>query len=221
MNNSEISEIEKILEYCFKDKTLLVTSFTHSSYSNENNVESYERLEFFGDSILEFIVREYLYINHNKNEGIMSKSKTKIVSEKPLSQAIDSLKLSKYLRFGIGQAKAEATSAIKSDLFEAIIACMYLDSNDMNVAKKSVLKNLKDKLNIPEEDFKTKIKEYVDKKKIGKIEYIATQSGEGHNPQFSVKLIIDNKLISRGSGGKKKQAENIAAKKACEHYKII
>ena len=88
MLNFEADKIEKILNYKFKDKNLLKTAFTHSSYANDNNIQSNQRLEFLGDSVLNFIVADFLYQNFDVEEGKMSKWRSKIVNCDSLSNVI-------------------------------------------------------------------------------------------------------------------------------------
>ena len=128
-----ISEAEKIIGYKFKDKKLLLKALTHSCYSNEHRVESNERLEFLGDAIIEFIITERLYLEFKSKEGDLSKIRSMIVSEKPLSEAIDKLGLEKCLLKGVGESKTSISSkAVKCDMFEAIVGAIYLDGGIEN-----------------------------------------------------------------------------------------
>ena len=82
--------------YSFKNEELLNTALSHSSYANEHNIKRYERLEFLGDSVLGFVVTDYLFKNKHNDEGKMTENKQGIVSTKPLSRAIDKLKLNLF-----------------------------------------------------------------------------------------------------------------------------
>ena len=117
----------------FKKKKILQTAFVHSSYSNEHRIESNERLEFLGDAVIEFIITEILYLQFQGREGDMSKIRSLVVSEKPLSEAIDKLGLSKYLLNGVGESKNTTESkAVKCDLFEALVGAIFLDGGIEN-----------------------------------------------------------------------------------------
>ena len=99
-------ECEERLGYSFKDKTLLRTCFTHSSYSHEHGGKNNERLEFFGDSILGFVVTEYLFDKFpGEGEGQLTLYKQQIVSRKPLAEAIVRLGLNDYILYGEGERK--------------------------------------------------------------------------------------------------------------------
>ena len=86
-----------------EDKELLLTSLTHTSYANEHNVTSYERLEFLGDSVLQLIVSEYLYSNTSLKEGAMSKMRASFVCESALASYAKEIGYIPYIRVGYGQ----------------------------------------------------------------------------------------------------------------------
>ena len=118
---NRIAEIENIIGYTFRDKDLLETAFTHSSFSNEKHVENNEKLEFLGDSVLNFVIAELLYLTSLEDEGAMTVSRASIVSREPLAAEIEKLGLLKYLRVGIGVLRTRNWSTkFKSNLFEAI-----------------------------------------------------------------------------------------------------
>ena len=99
LDKAVTDEIESIIGYVFRDKNLLITAFTHASYCNEHRgTVSYDRLEFFGDSILGFLMAQRLYFGTDKSEGEMTKLRASSVSEEPLAAEIDRLGLMKYLQ---------------------------------------------------------------------------------------------------------------------------
>ena len=105
-------------------------AFTHSSYANENNTEDYERLEFLGDKILDFIVSEYLYVNESLTEGEMTKLRASYVCENALYEYSKELGLDKLLKLGKGEESTGGREkpSIVADLFEAFLAATYLIS---------------------------------------------------------------------------------------------
>ena len=132
-NSKNLLEVENIIGYIFNDKNLLSRAFTHSSYANENkNSEDYERLEFLGDAILEYLVSLYLFETYpSKNEGSLSKMRANLVSAETLSAIIDDLGLINYVKVGSGNASENILKSedVKCDIFEAIVGAIHLDSN--------------------------------------------------------------------------------------------
>ena len=204
-----ISEIEKAINYTFNNKELLLTALTHTSYSNENDCESYQRLEFLGDSILGFITAEKLYfIHNNKDEGFLSKMRAGIVCEESLAGFARTINLEKYIRLGIGEIKTNGMNkaSILSDVFEALFGAIYLDS-DLAKASEWLSGIITDDcyLNFVYNDYKTILQE---KFKNKDIKYVTTDVQN----QFSAKVYINNVLSGEGIGTSKKNAEQNAAK---------
>ena len=218
-----INEAEKIIGYKFKDKKLLLKALTHSSYSNEHRVESNERLEFLGDAIIEFIITERLYLEFKSKEGDLSKIRSMIVSEKPLSEAIDKLGLEKCLLKGVGESKNSISSkAVKCDMFEAIVGAIYLDGgienakSFFNVAVGEKLKNIK--LNGFVDDPKTKLQELL---KQAKIVYQTSKSGADHKPTYKTNVFINDVKMGKGIGSNKRESEEMAANQAINNLKQV
>lgn len=125
----DVSEAEEKLGYSFRDKMLLRKAFTHASYINENpGSESNEILEFFGDSILGFVVKEHLFKRFpEKHEGELTEICQHILSTDPLSSAVLRMRLNDCLLLGVGELKNKDNKSICEDLFEASVAAIYLD----------------------------------------------------------------------------------------------
>lgn len=191
---NNIVKIEKIVNYEFKDKSLLEEALTHSSFANENKVNSYERLEFLGDSLLEYIVSDYIYLNFpNLPEGKLTKLRAMLVQEKTLANILNELGISEFILLGKSLKKYNLSMAC--DVFESIIGAIYLDGG-MEKAREFVLKFLiKDIENIDKivqnsVDFKTKLQELLQGE--GKtIEYVKESVENG----FKVGIKIDGKII--------------------------
>lgn len=218
-----ISEAEKIIGYKFKDKKLLLKALTHSSYSNEHRVESNERLEFLGDAIIEFIITERLYLEFKKKEGDLSKIRSNLVSEKPLSEAIDKLGLEKCLLKGVGESKNTISSkAVKCDMFEAIVGAIYLDGGIenakifFNFAIGEKLNSIK--LNGFVDDPKTKLQELL---KQAKIVYQTSKSGADHKPTYKTNVFINDVKMGKGIGSNKRESEEMAANQAINNLKQV
>lgn len=222
----EMMDAEAKIGYSFRDKNLLRRSFTHSSYSNENNAASNESLEFLGDSVLNFVVTSYIFDrNPNMNEGQLTKLRATIVSAVPLSETIKFLKLDENILLGEGEKKANNLSHnIYCDLFEAIVGALYLDGG-LEIAKKFILKTLSRRLNnglhkIDTTDYKSQLSEFTQKNLKATVKYqTALKTGPSHNPDFTINVIFNNEIICQGKGNTKKLAEQDAAKNAMEVLK--
>ena len=220
-------EIEKKIKYNFNNKALLKTALTHTSYANSHGIESNEKLEYLGDSILEFITSKYLY-NHftNLTEGEMTKVRATVVCEQSLYEVATKLGFSDLLITGGGEkinGKVK-NKAILADSIEAVIAAIYLDSNLEN-AEKFIITNLKDAMNIEakhadEKDHKTALQEKLQEHGNVKIEYrIIAEKGPDHDKYFITELLCDGKVLAQGEGKSKKAAEMDAARIALENMK--
>lgn len=226
----EISKIEEIIGYEFKNKELLRQCFTHASYAHLYKEKDNEILEFFGDAIIQFIVTEYLVEGVKGDEGDFTKYRSLIVSKEPLQKSVKKLKLTDYMLLSDGQRKtANADDKMYSSLYEALCAGIYKDGG-LEQAKKFVFKTIiKDfeKLRRLKEDKseqvkqgKTLLQEYIQQNKVGSILYqTLSKTGPDHQPEFRVALLINGKVISEGKGKSKKQAETIAAEKALKILK--
>ena len=127
-----IEQLEKTIGYVFKDKTLLVTALTHSTYANSHGVESNERLEYLGDAVLQFIVTERQYLAQKDSEGVLTKRRQGVVCEEALLTAVESMSLGEWLLYeGSGQNVGKKTM---SSLYESVLAAVYLDGG-MDAAK--------------------------------------------------------------------------------------
>lgn len=215
LTQSEIAIIEKSIGYTFLDKALLEKAFTHSSIANLYNIESNERLEFFGDSVLSLIVSEELYNNLDADEGKLSHIRAQIVSAQNLAGIVDALKLTQiYEKY----TKCELSVNVKGDLFESLLGAIYIDGG-LDVAKRFVDNNIdlsaqgvtKQKDN----DFKSPLQTYLQGCGITEFKYATlSQTGQAHKPLFEVGLYIDKSLICTAKAGSKQKAEQQCAEKA-------
>ena len=220
-----MQRLEKELGYEFKNKSLLKQALTHTSYAYEHNINSNEKLEFLGDSILEFISSQYLYKNYiNLKEGEMTKVRATVVCEKSLYKIAKLHNFSDFLYLGKSERlnKGKERPAILADSVEAVIAAMYLDGG-LEVASKFIISNLKDEIeiaskNVGLKDYKTVLQEKLQEKGEVKIEYIIIgESGPDHDKLFESEVRYNNKVLATGKGKSKKQAEMQAAQKALEN----
>ena len=222
-----MEKIEESINYVFKDKSLLKKALTHTSYAYENKIESNEKLEFLGDSILEFISSKYLFKNfQNLKEGEMTKVRATVVCEKSLYKIAKLHNFNEFLYVGKSERKTggENRPAILADSVEAIIAAIYLDGGLEN-AEKFILDNLKEEIkqatkHVGDKDYKTVLQEKLQENGEVKIEYeIIQEKGPDHNKSFEAQVSCEGKILAKGKGKSKKEAEMHAAKKALEILK--
>ncbi len=175
----------KVSNYVFKNDKYIKLALTHSSYSSEN----YERLEFLGDSILDFVVAKYFFDNTDQSEGNLTKLRSHFVSADNLSVVFDNLNVSNLVL--LGKSCKELTKSIKCDMFEAIVAAVYLDSN-LEVCEKFILNNIFiENINqIELLDSKSKLQEWAQANKMSVTYTLIEQKGESHNPTFTVEAKV-------------------------------
>lgn len=218
------SEIEAIIKYTFKNKDLLRCAFTHSSYSRENGKGIYnnERLEFLGDSVLGFIVADHLFRKKGRNnEGKMTREKQSLVSKVPLGLAIESIGLQKYLIVGESMENVGANISSCENLFEAIVAAIYLDGG-LESAKQFIyeflIKNAdkgKSSKITSKRDSKSELQEKMQSKKLGTPKYeLISKTGPDHDPLFTIGVVIGGKTVAVGQGKNKSDASKDAATRA-------
>ena len=221
---NDFEKFEQNIGYIFKNKDLLRTALTHTSYAYENKVKSYERLEYLGDSILEFISSKYLFENfQNLSEGEMTKVRAYAVCEDSLYKIALKHNFSDFLYLGKSEkSSTNDKKAILADSVEAVIAAMYLDSDDMNIVQEFILKNIREQVefashNVGVKDYKTVLQEKLQEHGEVTIKYnIIKEDGPDHNKTFTVEVECDGKKLATGTGRSKKQAEMEAARKAIE-----
>lgn len=214
----------KILKYLnipYKNIEYYEIAFTHTSYANEHKIQSYERLEYLGDAVLELIMSEYLYKNTDYGEGKMTKLRSHYVCENALYEYSLRLNLNDYIKLGKGQLEQNGKycKAIVADVFESFIGAMFLDLGIEEV-KKFIYRNVIPLIENNEltsfNDYKSLLQEVVqtDKKSL---EYVLTnEEGPAHNKIFSFDVKIDNIIYGSGTAHSKKEAEQLAAKDALE-----
>ncbi len=219
-----MEQLEKNINYTFKDKTLLRKALTHTSYAYEHHVESNEKLEFLGDSILEFLSSKYIYTHYSHlKEGEMTKVRAEVVCEDSLYLVAQRHHFSDFLYLGKSETLSHGRTkpAILADSVEAVIAAIYFDSG-LEEAEKFIITNLKDAIeesskNVGMKDHKTVLQEKLQENGNVHIVYEVTDTkGPDHDKTFMVQVSCDGKVLATGEGKTKKQAEMQAAQKALE-----
>mgnify|MGYP002679802582 CR=1 FL=1 len=218
----DLKKLEENIEYTFKNINLLKTALTHKSYANENNVQSYERLEFLGDSILEFVSSKILYEKYkNLSEGEMTKVRAYSVCEDSLYTIAIKHNFSDFLYLGKSERASKTNKkAILADTVEAVIAAIYFDSG-IEEAEKFIVKNIISIIDTAIEnglkDYKTILQEKLQVHGEVTIKYnVIKEEGPDHDKTFTVELECNGKKLAEGIGHSKKNAEMEAAKHALE-----
>ncbi len=219
MSVEKLYELENKINYTFKDKTLLKTAMTHSSYANEIKIDKVvcnERLEFLGDAVLEISVSDYLYRNHPEMpEGDMSRTRASIVCEQTLAFCSRAISLGEYLLLGKGEDRTggRKRESIVSDAMEALIGAIYLDGGFANAKEfidSFILNDIQNKKLFY--DSKTILQEMVQSCTKDSLTYVlVSEDGPDHDKQFGVDAMLGEKVIGHGVGHSKKAAEQEAA----------
>ncbi len=197
------------------DNPLLEVALTHSSYANEHGVEDYERLEYLGDAVLELIMSEYYYKKTELKEGEMTKRRSSYVCEEALAAYGSVIHLNEYIKSNCG---TEVNQTIIADVFEAVIAVIYLNSGLAKAREfvMSIVLPFIEKNTVFLSDYKSYLQELVQTDKRS-VEYrVIKESGPDHDKHFEVEVLVDDIVFAKGSGRSKKAAEQDAAKKAIE-----
>ncbi|MBQ3021322.1 MAG: ribonuclease III [Bacilli bacterium] len=217
MNRVEHMKFLSDLGIEIKNKELLRVSLTHSSYTNEFGGENYERLEFLGDSVLQLIMSEYFFTNTEYSEGDMSKIRASYVCENALYEYSKKINLIGAIRVG-NSLVGSVNETIVADIFEAVLAVIYLDKG-YDVAKKYVLDIVLPYINTNHvflSDYKSHLQEMVQTEKKS-LEYVLIEeTGPAHDKRFKVNVLVDDIVFGTGIGKSKKEAEQRAAKNAIE-----
>lgn len=213
------------IEYEFKNKALLEKALTHISLANERGIESNQRLEFLGDSILSFVVADYIYGEYKRfDEGKLTEIRAASVCEKALAEAARKMDLGSGIKFGRSETVCggKYKDSILADTFEAVLGAIYLDSG-IEFAREWVMKWLKETVNASSKldfkNYKSEIQNYFQKRDKGTevVTYrLVERSGPDHAPIFSVEALYQGRVIGSGVGKNRKEAEQKAAKQALD-----
>ncbi|MCI8719254.1 MAG: ribonuclease III [Lachnospiraceae bacterium] len=219
---SKIEELEEIIGYKFKDKSLLELALTHSSYSNDQKkgkMHNNERLEFLGDAVLELTSSEVLFHEYReKTEGELTRLRASLVCEPTLADCAREIHLGDYLLLSHGEDRTGGRNrdSVISDAFEALIGAIYLDggyNSSKTFIKKYVLNDIENKQLFF--DSKTILQELLQKDYKERVEYVLTREyGPDHDKHFAVDAVFRHRVIGSGEGTTKKRAEQQAAYEA-------
>lgn len=217
--NGHLKELEERIDYQFKNQNLFSQALTHSSYANERHWDKKrcnERLEFLGDSVLEVVSSEFLFLNHpDMPEGEMTKLRASLVCEPALAYCAEAISLGDYLILGKGEdmTGGRKRPSVVSDAMEAVIGAIYLDGGLANAKEfihRFILNDIEHKQLFY--DSKTILQEIVQAEFKDPLTYeLIKEEGPDHNKTFEVCAKIGSHEIGRGAGRTKKAAEQLAA----------
>ncbi len=219
-----MNTLEEKLGYQFQDPSLLENALTHSSCANESRgkLQSNERLEFLGDSILGMVVADHLFRTcPDLPEGELTRTRAALVCEESLVEVAQELDLGSYLRLGKGEEAGGGRSrpSIQADAVEAVLAAVYLDGgigSARKIIRRYILTREVERYQSPK-DYKTALQELVQRESGQVLKYRLTGSeGPDHNKRFFVEVDLNGSPVGAGSGRSKKEAEQMAAKAAIE-----
>lgn len=225
--NRKLDQFQKRIGYRFKDRNMLLRALTHSSFVHAREMprsECYERMEFFGDAILEMVISEYLFFHAKEAEGEMTVKRSQVVKGATLARISRELGLPELMRRqeGVDGLSDPLSDNLSADLVEAVIAGIYIESG-YKKAKEVILNMLGGEVSKAIEEmsptgiFKTRLQEKLQESGPTDIQYVVTkENGPAHNKTFWIDVIVDGKKMGSGVGKSKKEAEQEAAQEALE-----
>ena len=220
--------LQGLLCYQFKDLELLNKALTHKSYSNEVplSVKNNERLEFLGDSVLDLIVSNYMFLTYQDlPEGPLSKIRAAVVNENCLAGLAKNIELGSYLLLGKGEcfSGGRQKASILANAYEAVVGALFCDS-DFRTTADVFLPRLVERINEYRDaciatDFKSDLQEYTQNRfSCVPLYEVVGEIGPGHDKRFDVKVKIRSQIMGSGIGRSKKEAEQNAAKEALSGF---
>lgn len=225
MDIQQMQEFENKIQYTFVNKEILFLAFMHSSFANEQkkgNHENNERLEFLGDAVLDMVVSEYMYRMYPQMpEGELTKLRASVVCEGSLAKLARQLEFGKYLFLGKGEETTGGRNrdSILADTFEAVIGAICIDGG-MESVKKYILSFMEKEIQQTKDSFKMKdckthLQEVIQKTSRYPVKYvIVSETGPDHSKSFVAEVHHINRVLGRGEGKSKKEAEQASAQNA-------
>ncbi|HEY4798101.1 MAG TPA: ribonuclease III [Bacteroidia bacterium] len=222
------SALKNILGFSPKNLSLYYQSFRHNSVAKEIKdgiKDSNERLEYLGDSVLNMVIAEFLFRKFPyKDEGFLTKMRSKIVSRDHLNKLAVKMGLNKFLLQN--PDPSFKFSSMNGDAFEALIGAIYLDKG-VGAAQRFILGRILrfhvdvDKILITETDFKSKLIEWSQQEKKDVRFVVVKENGIGHDKQFTIATMVNGEIIAEAQHFSKKKAEQLSSEKACTKLSIV
>lgn len=227
-HDERLEKLKRIINTDIDDPFLYVRALRHRSVLADDNYsssDSYERLEFLGDAVLDLIITEIIFQKYpSKNEGFLTKLRAKLVKGDSLAKYARKLNLSDLLVLGEraqGQG-IEFSKSILADVFEALIGAIYMDKgydDTFDFVGRVIQENVNfEKVTTSLDNHKSILLEYAQAEKLEIPRYeVVSEEGPGHDKTFEIRVIVDDRELGIGRGKSKKEAEQLAAKKALEN----
>jgi ribonuclease-3 len=221
IEDGALTRFEQTLGHRFRDRELLLTSLIHRSYAAEAGVDdSYERLEFLGDAVLQLSVTEHLYANYPElAEGEMAKVRAGVVNERTLAAVARELGVPEVLLLGRGEelTGGREKDSILSDVVESVLGALFLDAG-YEVARDLIVTRwetvIDERALAPgQRDYKTRLQEWLARDG-RRPDYDTTEEGPEHARRFTARVMVDGEVLGEGTGSSKKRAEQQAAQEA-------
>lgn len=224
LSHEEVQQIQQAINYQFKNVDLLCQAFCHSSFAKQHGLPDNERMEFFGDAVLEYVSSEYLFGKYaDFDQGKLSKVRAALVSADGLRPAVERLDILQYLKVASNAQSIKSTSKkIEANLYEAVLCAIYLDGG-IRAARKFILTTLNKELsavNCSQKDVKSLVLEYCQAKKWTAAFETVERTGPDNQPTFVRRFVVNGKTVAQGTGQNKTAADRDAAKKIAKQWRI-
>lgn len=228
----ELLTLSERLGHAFRDLELLNAALTHRSYANERvdeQIGDNERMEFLGDSVLDLIVSRYLlFLGDDMSEGELSRIRSQLVNETSLARFARDIGLGGYLLLGKGEegSGGRDKNSILANAFEAVVAAVFLDSS-FDIAYQAVIGLLKDAIDDTVllkgvSDYKGQLQKLMKAMGLANPTYrLVEEAGPDHCKTFKAQALVMGEPWGVGVGRAKKEAEQAAAKEACERVRNL
>jgi len=227
----KLAELERRLGYRFGDHRYLIEAVTHRSYARgvrNDEIDSYERMEFLGDAVLGVVVTEYLYRRYkSQREGNLTKIKATLVNERSLAQVARDLGLGEYILLSPEeeQGGGRRRRSILADACESLFGAVYLDGG-LEAARRLIHRLVISQMDrfltdVKQINYKGELLEHYQGEGLGMPRYeLVSEIGSDHDKMFTLQVKMEGKIIGRGSGKSKKSAEQDAARAALVHLEL-
>ena len=225
VEDAALDRLEQELGHRFKDRKLLHLALVHRSYASEADLDdSYERLEFLGDAVLQLAITNHLYVEFSElAEGEMAKVRAAVVNERALARVARGLDLGPLVLLGRGEelTGGREKDSILSDVVESVLGALYLEAG-FTAAQEIILYRwgslIEERAADPgRRDYKTRLQEHLAQQGIHPI-YEVDEAGPEHAKQFVARVLADGKVLGEGVGTSKKRAQQEAAERAAELF---
>ena len=227
---NKLNSLLKSFNISYKNIAIYEQALTHPSYNGDANTkhQDYEKLEFMGDSVLNFVTADLVYKHRPElSEGNLTKLRSVLVSTKPLAAYARKINLHEYIRIGhsITLDQVKSSDKILENVFEALVGAIYLDAG-MKPAYRLISSLLLEDIKAYDvddlTDYKSKLQEEIQAEHRDAVQYVTIEtSGPAHDRTFKVQVLFNGIVLGVGEGKSKKKAEEMAAKSALSKRSVL